>query len=308
MASTVADQDSFKAARSLCRRRAAGLFYASAVLPRAKRDGVCALHAFLQMLTTAGAGVDGGADGGTGCCSGDEQELIRNLLDDLYRNHIELPLPKFRSENQHILYAAMRTIQRYQVPKRCILDVLEAQREHARAMRYATWPRLQRHCVQTGGSIGIMFSCVLGLMHSEAGRYAESFGGAVRLLEIVRNVRGDVERGRIYLPQDDLLQSGCTERDLQQDASGNRCRALIDLEHQRARSMLMEAAQGLPWLAGDGSRLFAALVIASQLQLTQRASRPKLPRLLLAAWRLLRHPEPSNVSRASRPCVEHSMR
>src|SRR5947199_203445 len=79
-------------------------------------------------------------------------------------------------------------------------------RDDAWTTRYATWTGLRRQCDRVGGSVASMIAAVLGATHSDVGRFADDLAAAVRLVSIVANVSRDAERGRVYLPLEDLAR------------------------------------------------------------------------------------------------------
>jgi phytoene synthase len=127
-------------------------------------------------------------------------------------------------------------------------------------------------------------------------------GNAMKLTSILRDVKEDWRRGRVYLPLEDLARFRYSERDLAAGVVNDNFRELMRFEIARARKMYREAADGVCWLAGDGSRLaasVAAVVHAGTLNAIERqgydvfSRRAQLTpsqkfRRLPAAWRLAR--------------------
>ena len=147
-----------------------------------------------------------------------------------------------------------------------------------------------------------MMSCVLGLQHSDAKRQAATLGKAMRLTSILRDVKADFDRGRIYLPQDEMKRFGYSESDLANGVVNDSFRELMKFQIARARRLYHEGAEGLCWLGGDGSRLAAsslAVIHAGILDAIERqrydvfhhradlSAAQKLARLP-RAWRLAR--------------------
>jgi phytoene synthase len=329
--SVSADAAAYSAVRDVCRRHAKDFFFASAFLTQPKRNGVYALYAFCRMIEEA-IGVDdaslGGAAGlrhhpavvspaslesGTGCGSGSSLQsrldMLRERLDEIYDGRLELPQPESRSQAQHVLHALGWTVRRYEIPRQLFLELAEGHRMDAAVSRYATWKSLKKYCYHTGGVIGLMTACVLGMTNSGAGGQAVEMGNAMRFTKILRDVRRDWRRGRVYLPLEDMVRFRYAERDLGARVVNDHFRDLMRFEIDRARRMYREAAEGVCWLAGDGTRLAAsaiALLHAGTLAAIERRgydvlSRPVRPtggqtfRRLSAAWRLARRPAQSPV-------------
>jgi phytoene synthase len=287
--STSETEQAFRAARDICRRHARSFYFSSAFLNRAKRDGSYAVYAFCRMIddaidqddqsieSTEVGGWESGAGGRrvqpdprptthdprpTGCCSTSALEqrlqLFRARLDDIYQNRLQLPLLEHRSETQHALHAFALTVHRYEIPQQYFLDLAEGCRMDLTISRYATWNSLERYCYHVAGVVGLMMSCVFGLTHSDAKHNAIAMGNAMQLTNILRDVKEDWDRGRVYLPLEDMARFGYSERDLSRGVVNESFRDLMRFEIDRARQLFRAGADGLCWLAGDGSRLTAS--------------------------------------------------
>jgi phytoene synthase len=310
---------SFAAARDICRRQAKGFCFALSFLPRPKRNAACAVYAFCRMIDEALVAGPKDSDGsaermrhrpleaGASCCSTDGLEgrllLLRDRLDEIYRGALELPAPGSRSEAQHALRAFEMTVSAYEIPKQYFLDFAHGRRTDLEVTRYATWPSLERYCYHTGGAGALILACLTGVTHSGAAEYAIKMGAAMRLTSILRDVGEDFARhGRIYLPLEDMARFRYSERDLAAGVVNENFRGLMRFEIARARRLYAEGAEGLCWLAGDGSRLTAAtmaVVHAGILDAIERqrydvfsrraklSASQKLRRMPLA-WRLAR--------------------
>lgn len=315
---TDADRLAFRAAADVCRRGARDLYFASAFLPRAKRDAAHAVYAFLNLVRDAivSAGEEAGAarlrhrplnvGAHDACCSSDplgqRLSLLRERLDELYAGRLELPAPAARSEQQHVLHAFSVASARYQIPREALLDLAEACRAELSVSRYATWASLERYCRSGGGSVARAVGCVLGVTHSGAGELITRAGVAVRLTRILCELKADVADGRVYLPLEDLAAFRYTERELAAGVVNENFRRLMRFEVERARRLYDEAAGGLGWVAGDGSRGAAAIMLAwhrGRLDVIERRgydvfsrpptlSRGQKVRALPLAWRLAR--------------------
>lgn len=200
--------------------------------------------------------------GGGGCCGESSLDqrlaLFRDRLDEIYSGTMQFPNAEFRSQSQHILFAAARTVERFEIPKECFLDWAEHCRMDLTIKRYATWNSLEKYCRCAGGAMGRMLSCIFGLRHSDGQQQAITMGVATRLTAILRDLRQDHRRSRIYLPLEDLARFGYTERELADGVVNDSFRRLMKFEVARARQLYREGSKGLCWLADDGSRLSAA--------------------------------------------------
>jgi 15-cis-phytoene synthase len=252
----------FGASRAICRQHAKNLYFASFFLPKHKRNGVYAVSAFCGMIREAIDQNDTAAENTSGCCGGSSLDsrlaLFRDRLAEIYSGTMQFPNVEFRSESQHILFATARTIERFEIPQECFLDWAEHCRMDLAIKRYATWNNLEKYCLLAGGATGRMLSCIFGLRHSNVQQYAVTMGVAISLTKILRDLRHDHRREKIYLPLEDLARFGYTERQLTQGIVNDSFRRLMKFEVARARQLYREGSKGLCWLADDGSRLSAA--------------------------------------------------
>jgi len=293
----------FAAARRLCRRYARGFYFASSFLPRAKRDAACAVVAFCGMVrdameapqdsleganglrhhpigtpspsvggaATQSAPVAMGAPQTLGGCStcgptgsmDARVGLLRERLDEIYDGRLELPRPESRSEPQHALHAFALSARRHHIPRQYFVDLADALRRDETVMRYATWASLARQCRQGPGSVALALGAVFGVTHSGAGEHAVQLATAMRLTTILCDLKADRDRGKIYLPLEDLARFRYSERDLARGTVNDPFRELIRFEIARARGLFRDGAEGLCWLGDDGSRLTVSALAAN---------------------------------------------
>jgi phytoene synthase len=308
-----ADAAAFAAVRDACRRKWPEWFYASVFLPRAKRDAACAVVAFCGMVREAigapeeslegAAGLRhhplGASNGNTGTLAAQgpgmatpglstggacttcgptgstdsRVALLAERLDELYDGRLELPRPESRSAAQHALHAFSQAVRSTQVPRQYFLDLAEGLRRDRSVSRYATWSSLERLCHQTAGSVALALSAVFGVTHSGAGDYALRLATAIRLTSILRDLKADRDRGVVYLPLEDLARFRYSERDLARGVVNENLRDVMRFEISRARGLLRDGAEGLCWLADDGSRLTVSTLAATSAALLDAIGR-----------------------------------
>ena len=116
--------------------------------------------------------------------------------------------------------------------------------------RYETWAALELYCYRVAGTVGLLMSPVLGARSAEAARPAAELGKAMQLTNILRDVREDRERGRCYLPQDELRHFGLTEDRL----TGDGLAPFMQLQLARARELYRRGNEGIRHLTGFGCR------------------------------------------------------
>jgi phytoene synthase len=134
--------------------------------------------------------------------------------------------------------------------------------------RYETFDDLYQYCIRVASAVGLVCLDIFGYREPASRQYATDLGVALQLTNILRDVRGDLEHGRVYLPQADLRAFGCTEADLREEiahAGGGvrspAVKALLRHQGARARTYYARAARALP--RADARRLVAAEIMGA---------------------------------------------
>jgi len=327
-----AAEPAFAAAAALCRRHGRGLYFASYFLTKNKRRAVQSTLAFCSMIVDAIRPSEDPINNAPGLrdypavvsprhlasvpptdesvgCGGGEIEtrlaMFRDRLAEIYDGRLELPAVPSRSEAQHALEAFSRTVREGDIPQQYFLELAEGCRVESSTMRYATWSSLEKLLDQRSGTIGRIISSVLGVTHSEAHRQASKLGVAVGLTNRLQAIKADHDRGRIYLPLEDLARFRYSQQDLAGSVVNDSFRDLMRFEIARARGLFEQGAEAIRWLSDDGSRLAASAVVVTSsgaLRAIEKANfdvlagTPKVLtsdtlRRLPAAWRLARRRE-----------------
>ena len=112
--------------------------------------------------------------------------------------------------------------------------------------RYDTFDDLIGYCRRVASAVGLICIEIFGCRDSDSQEYAFNLGLALQLTNIIRDVRVDLERDRIYLPKEDLTRFGVTEDALRAGRVTNEIRRLLAYECQRARHFFTAAAQAMP--------------------------------------------------------------
>jgi 15-cis-phytoene synthase len=241
--------DAYEAARRICKHHARSFYFASHFLPRPKRDHAYAVYAFCRLLDDAA----------------DEEPSIESVarfervLDDAYVLR-GADVPPVKSSDDPSLRAFAHTVKACDIPRQHFLDLAEGCRMDFDITRYESWPKLERYCYHVAGVVGLIMCRVFGLQDERALAQAVQMGNAMQLTNILRDVKEDFARGRVYLPQDELARFGVAESSLSDVRSGEPLKQLVRFNIDRARTLYREASKGLACLPNDGSRLTACVM------------------------------------------------
>ncbi len=168
----------------------------------------------------------------------------------------------FKGNIQDDLDAVMLdTIERFPVPIDPYLDMIEGQRMDLNLHRYQTFEELKLYCYRVAGTVGLMTQVVMGLdpaytsapwsSSPDPSEAAVALGIANQLTNILRDVGEDRARGRIYLPQEDLIRFDYSEADLMAGLINSNWRALMAFQLERAREWFSRSEEGVRLLSSD---------------------------------------------------------
>jgi len=112
--------------------------------------------------------------------------------------------------------------------------------------RYESFSELALYCHRVAGVVGLLSAEVFGHQQRDTLKYAQELGMALQLTNIIRDVREDSERGRIYLPLDELLEYRINPHDILQGNVTDSLQELLVFQAQRARQYYQRALSHLP--------------------------------------------------------------
>ena len=148
-----------------------------------------------------------------------------------------------------ILPAFRDTLQKYSIPAQYFHWIIDGTEMDLGADRYETFEDLYKYCFRVASAVGLVCLRIFGSgdEHKEqAEKLAEQCGVAFQLTNILRDVREDAERGRIYIPLEDLRRFKYTEDNLKNGVVNENFLALMRFEAERARFYFGEARKLLP--------------------------------------------------------------
>jgi phytoene synthase len=247
-----AEESCYAAAQAICQRHARSFYFASHFLPRARRRHAYAVYAYCRLM-------DDAIDVPTGPLDERFGRLLAQL-DDIYAGRLEAAPDG--SEATRALRAFAQTVRACDIPRQYFLDLATGCRMDLTIKRYETWEDLDRYCYHVAGVVGLMMCRVLGVSRHEAESPAIAMGNAMQLTNILRDVRDDWDRGRIYLPRQEMQRCGYTEADLAARRNTPALEQLLRRGIQRTHELYAHGAGGLTYLPDDGSRLTASVMAA----------------------------------------------
>jgi len=256
----------YSVCRGITRTNAKNFYYAFLVLPKRKRQALCAVYAFMRRC-------DDIADDAT--LSLEERRFkLDAWLDALHRAQQGEP------SDDPILLALTDAQRRYTIPAGLLdelamgtaMDVVDpadqTQTPPASAnapvpgltIQYQTFDDLKRYCYSVASVVGLVCIHIFGYRDPAAEPLAEQCGLAFQLTNIIRDVKEDATMGRVYLPAEDLAKFGLSAAELLSTPDSARFRPLLTLEADRARELYHAGEQLIPYISEDSRPALWVLV------------------------------------------------
>ncbi|MGE3539568.1 MAG: presqualene diphosphate synthase HpnD [Candidatus Tectimicrobiota bacterium] len=246
-------QEAYAYCRQITRQHAKNFYYAFLFLPPAQRDAIYTVYAFCRYC-------DDLADDATQVPT-TQQTLIEDWKQELDNCYIG-------KATHRITRALQQTVAQYAIPKAHFEDLIRGVEMDLTIQRYATFADLEQYCYRVASAVGLACLPIFGATQPAVQQYARAIGIALQLTNIMRDVREDAERGRIYLPLEDLHAFHYTEADLLAQRYTAEFVALMRFQQQRALRYYHQAAACLP--AAERSHLVAPEIMAAIYQTTLR--------------------------------------
>jgi phytoene synthase len=218
--------------RTITRKSASNLALAFVLLPRSKRDAMSALYAFCRE-------VDDIAD--------NDSLPLQERRDRLtqWRDDIRVACDN-RPPNLGVIRELQPFIIRHALPFQHFDELLRGVEMDLEIQRYETHEDLERYCYRVASVVGLLSIEIFGYQSPACRDYAVALGHALQLTNILRDVRTDAQRGRIYLPLAELRRFKVTEQEILHGEYSPRFAALAADVASRARGYYRRARETLP--------------------------------------------------------------
>ena len=233
----------------MTRHHAKTFYFASHVLPAAKRADAYAVYAFCRF-------VDDEIDLAPDAAARDAAfARLAGVLDLAYAPEASAP-----PSTLPWLIAFRDTVARRSIPRRYFEDLIAGVKMDCGRVRLRTWPELDLYCYHVASVVGLIMVHVLTEPLPELLTPARHLGTAMQLTNILRDIREDWERDRVYLPREELEKFGLSEKDIAAQRVDETFRAFMRFQIDRARSYYQVAQPGIVALPRDGSQLTVRLM------------------------------------------------
>jgi 15-cis-phytoene synthase len=250
--------EAYAVCRTIAQREAKNFYYSFRVLPEQKRNAMCAVYAFMRRADDIS----------------DDESLPVTERREVMSQWLEAWRKARRSgvSDDPVFLALNDTQKRFAIPDALLEDLVRgttmdleprAQAENE-LQTFATFDELYRYCYLVASVVGLVCIRIFGYADSRAEKLAEETGVAFQLTNILRDVKEDAERGRIYLPLDLLHEFGVSVDRVKMLAGGATMeaneRAMLRALGSRAEEYYASADRLLPLIDADSRAALWVLV------------------------------------------------
>jgi squalene synthase HpnC len=242
------------------------------LLPRATRRHLMAIYGFARLVDDIGDEA-----------SGDRLAQLDELdaeIDRIYRG---------AAQTHSLLAELAATVRAFDIPERPLRRLVQANRQDQTVRRYADLDALVGYCELSANPVGHLVLYVFEVATPERMELSDRICTGLQLVEHWQDVAEDLARDRIYLPAEDLVRFGVSERDLAAPSAGAPVRKLMEFEVSRAGGMLSAGAPLIATLHGwarlavsgflAGGRAALAAVVAAEYDVLSCSPKPTRRRL-----------------------------
>lgn len=277
-------EEAYAFCRDIAHRYGANFSVGFRFLPRVKRRAVYAAYAWCRWA-------DDIADEPS-----DSPQSVIDRLDGWQR---ELDATYAGNPSHPITLALSDALQHFSIPKGAFVALIDGCRQDMSKTRYETFADLLGYCELVASSISDISLAIYGYRTPAAIGYGRNLATALQLTNVTRDVGDDLDRDRVYLPQEELRQFGVTERDLFDRRESDAMRKLLEFQIERAMSYFHAAEPLIGELSFDARfpTLLMGGVYATVLKnlrlnplivLRKRLSLTRVQKLMVVARRLVR--------------------
>ena len=227
--------EAYNICSTITRKEAKNFYYAFLTLPRIKRRAIYVIYAFCRFCDDI---ADGDAD-------------VDEKLIQINRVRKNLERVDFDNFHEPVYLALSDVINQFNIPVEYFDSLLSGMEMDLSKSRYNNFSELEEYCYRAASVVGLMCIHVFGFKDSRAQQCAISLGLAMQLTNICRDVRDDLDLGRIYLPADEMLCFGYSEKLLESLQVTDEFTELMKYQVVRAREYFVDGMRIVDYLEGD---------------------------------------------------------
>ena len=205
-------------------------YYSFLLLPEEKRKAIMALYAFCREVDDIVDEIH-------------EEQIARTKL-NWWREEIKC---LFHDQPHHPVTLALKPhLNNFNLSEKYFYDIIDGMQMDLDYNHYKSFKDLADYCYRAASVVGLLTVEIFGYKNNKTLAYAQDLGMAFQLTNILRDVREDARRKRIYLPEDELQQFNVSPDDLLKAETPENVKQLFKFQADRARTYYQQALDNLP--------------------------------------------------------------
>lgn len=205
-------------------------YYSFLFLPEQKRKAIMALYAFCREVDDVVDEIH-------------EDQVARAKL-GWWREEIQR---LFHGKPQHPVTLALKPLlDHFKLDEKYFVDIIDGMQMDLDFNHYDNFEDLSLYCYRAASAVGLLTVEIFGYENKQTLRYAHDLGMALQLTNILRDVREDAKRDRVYIPASELQQFGVNVSDFLKPETPDNVYKLFKFQADRARKFYQQALENLP--------------------------------------------------------------
>jgi phytoene synthase len=237
-------ESGFKIAAGLTKKYAGIFYFASRFLTKEKRNAAYAVYAICRLTDEA-------VDKIPVTHSAQNLTELQKNIEAVYKGDVL---------NEPLLIAFRETVNKYRIAQEYFSELISGMYMDLEKNRYADFNELYDYCYKAAGVVGLIMLQILGYTNSAAKNYAVELGIAMQLTNILRDIKEDYARGRVYLPLDEMGRFGVSESDIAQARLSHNFKELLKFQIARARRTYQNSRAGIKLLCEPNCRFIISIM------------------------------------------------
>lgn len=245
MSRTDSDMQEFREEQETANKSKSNFFYSFSLLPKEKNEAINTVYAFCRQTDDI---VDNE--------NADIQKKYSGIRE--WRDEFEKALA-YGNSKYPLLNNLNSVIKKYNIPAEPFFDLIKGMEMDLKKNRYNTFSDLMEYCYNVASTVGLMSIEIFGYNNPKTRDFAINLGIALQLTNILRDIKSDAGKGRIYIPLEDLRRFNYNEKSLLENEYNDEFIKLMKYECERARYFYAEADSQLS--REDKGLMFAAKIM-----------------------------------------------
>ncbi|MCF7871270.1 MAG: phytoene/squalene synthase family protein [Candidatus Omnitrophica bacterium] len=228
----------FKLAKKITKKNAKSFYFASILLDSQKKKSAYTIYAICRISDDS---VDNNEK--------NRKEKLEQIKNNINAAYLLQPL------DSSLLSAFRKTINFYNIPKKYFDYLNQGMQMDLEKNSYANYDQLYKYCYKVAGVVGLIMLYVFGFKDKNAKKYAIKLGVAMQLTNILRDIKEDFMRGRIYLPKDECRKFNIRQDNLKKEIVDSNFVNFMQFQINKARKLYQDSEKGIKFITGYRCRL-----------------------------------------------------